>query len=255
MLGLSWSPGDALTVYANIASSFETPTTTEFANPVGGGFNPNLDSQTAWNYEVGVKGDASLAGRVLRYELAAFHIDIDDALVPFELERFPDRDFFQNAGESRRQGIEAALSAELGAGWSLGLNYTWSDFRYRDFETDGGNLAGNRIPGIPQHYAALRLDYAHPSGFFAGWRTRIVGDFYADDANNERIEAYSVSDLRIGYRHTAGPWTLEPFLSVDNVLDETYFANVRINAFGSRYFEPAPERSLFGGIRLRYAFE
>ncbi|TVP81059.1 MAG: TonB-dependent receptor [Puniceicoccaceae bacterium] len=254
MLGLSWSPCQAVTLYANVSTSFETPTTTELDNPSGGGFNTGLQSQTAWNYEIGIKGERSLAGRALRYELTAFHIDIEDALVPFELAAFPGRRFYRNAGESRRQGVEAALTTELGAGWSLGLSYTWSDFRYREFEQGGQDFSGKHIPGIPEHYGALRLDYAHPGGFFAGWRTRLVGSFYADDANNERIEAYSVSDLRFGYTHTAGSWTIEPYLAVNNILDESYFGNIRINARGGRHFEPAPERSLFGGIRVRYDF-
>jgi iron complex outermembrane receptor protein len=252
MLGLSWTPSAAVTLYANVSTAFETPTTTEFDNPTGGGFNSGLQSQSATNFEVGLKDQTTLVGRTLRYELAAFHIDIDDALVPFEI---GDNDFFRNAGKSRRQGLEAALSTELGFGWSLGFSYTWSDFRYREFAVGGQDFSGKRTPGIPEHTAALRLDYAHPSGFFASWRTRLVGSFYADDANAERIAAYSVSDLRLGYTHQSGRWTVEPYLSVNNVLDESYFANIRINAFGGRYFEPAPGRSLFGGIRVRYSFD
>lgn len=255
MAGLSWSPGDAVTLYANLSRAFETPTTTEFDNPSGGGFNTRLEAQSAWNYEIGLKGQRSLAGRALRYELAAFHIDVDEALAPFELAASPGREFYRNAGKTRHQGVEAALSTELGAGWSLGVNYTWSHFRYRDFESNGQNFSDQRIPGIPQHLAALRLNYTHPGGFFASWRTRLVGSFYADDANSEKIEAYSVSDLQAGYTHRSGNWTIEPYLRVNNLLDESYFANIRINAFGSRYVEPAPERSLFGGIRVRYSFQ
>ena len=33
------------------------------------------------------------------------------------------------------------------------------------------------------------------------------------------------------------------------------YANIRLNAFGGRYYEPAPERNLYAGIRLRYAFK
>ena len=257
MAGLSWSPNEAVAVYANVSTAFETPTTTEFANPdpSSGGFNTALGSQIATNYEIVIKGEHCLADRLLRYELTAFHIDIADALVPFELDVFPGREFYNNAGESRRQGVEAALATNLGAGWSLGLNYTWSDFRYRDFESGGQDLSGKRTPGIPEHTAAFRVDYQHPSGFFAGWRTRLVGSFYANDTNQEKIDAYSVSDLRLGYTHQSGNWTLEPYLSVNNALNKTYFANIRINAFGGRFFEPAPERSLFGGIRVRYSFD
>src|SRR5205823_4208656 len=48
-IGLAVTPSDALTVYGNIGTSFETPTTTELTNrPSGaGGFNPALEPQKA----------------------------------------------------------------------------------------------------------------------------------------------------------------------------------------------------------------
>ena len=51
-----------------------------------------------------------------------------------------------------------------------------------------------------------------------------------------------------------GSWTLSPFVGVNNLTDERYAANVRINAFGGRYFEPAPERHFYGGLAVRYTF-
>jgi iron complex outermembrane receptor protein len=42
---------------------------------------------------------------------------------------------------------------------------------------------------------------------------------------------------------------------VNNLFDESYFGNIRINAFGGRYYEPAATRNYFGGIRLTYDFE
>jgi iron complex outermembrane receptor protein len=40
-------------------------------------------------------------------------------------------------------------------------------------------------------------------------------------------------------------------LGVGNVLDERWIDNVRVNAFGGRYFEPAPGRTWH--LRLRLA--
>jgi len=80
MAGLLWSLGPGLKLYGNISRSFDPPTTTELANPKGStGFNQDLDQQTATNYELGMKG--RLVARA-RYELALFHIDVKDAIVP-----------------------------------------------------------------------------------------------------------------------------------------------------------------------------
>ena len=55
MLGVNFAPTARLNIYANAASSFESPTTTELAL-IGGGLNNTLDPQIATNYEVGVRG-------------------------------------------------------------------------------------------------------------------------------------------------------------------------------------------------------
>src|SRR5882672_5827673 len=70
-LGIAVNPSSVVTVYGNVGSSFETPTTTELANtPSGtGGFNTGLEPQHALNYELGARG--TLAGR-LAYTVAVF---------------------------------------------------------------------------------------------------------------------------------------------------------------------------------------
>lgn len=253
-LGFTWSLSDAAVLYANASRSFETPTTTEFDNPLGGGFNTGLESQQAASYEIGSRGWIAAGDVVLEYSIALFHIDIEDALVPFELPQFPGREFYRNAGESTRRGLELQVQANLGSGFSVGLDYTWSDFSYDAFVTDGADYSGMRIPGIPRHFGSLFLNYESESGFFTSWHTRFVGSFFANDANTDSIHSYTTSDLRLGYRIERADWTIEPFLAVNNIFDQSYFANVRINAFGGRHFEPAPCRYFHGGIRLRYGF-
>jgi iron complex outermembrane receptor protein len=252
-VALVWSPIPKLNAYANVSTSFETPTTTELANPFGGGgFNPDLDSQRAINTEIGLKG--LVPGR-LRYDLALFRIEVDDELVPFERPDQPGRSFFRNAGRSTRNGLEASLGMEPLPGLVAELAYTFSDFRYDRYPTPAGDFGGNRIPGIPRHQLFGEISYRHRSGFFAAWEALYVDDFFADDANTVRSDAYWVSNLRIGHRFRLGRFTITPFLGVNNLFDRKYQGNVRINAARERYFEPAPERNFYGGLGLRYDFE
>ena len=41
----------------------------------------------------------------------------------------------------------------------------------------------------------------------------------------------------------------DAFVSLNNILNEKYFDNIRINAFGSRYYEPAPGFNIMFGVR------
>lgn len=252
MIGINWALREAVKLYANISRSFDPPATTELANPDGPtGFNQNLESQTATNYELGIKG---LITGSLRYELALFHIDVRDEIVPFELEG-SGQSFFENAGNSKHDGLETAVTMELAPGLTGTATYTWSDFVFDEFRgVDGQVYDGNRIPGIPEHLFNLDLAWSHDSGFFAAWDLLYVGSFYADNANEVETDDYLVSNLRAGIRWGGAKWLLEPFFGINNLSDEAYMGNIRLNASFGRYYEPAPERNFYGGVLLRYGF-
>lgn len=253
MVGLLYSVSPAVNLFATVSTAFETPTTTEFANPSGGGgFNPTLDPQTATNYELGVKGTV---GDRHWYEVAVFTIDVDDELIPFELASSPGRDFFENAGKSSREGIELAFTTQPLDGLTASLAYTYSDFEFDRFMDDNGNdFAGNKIPGTPENLLHGEIAYSHASGVYGIWDALFVDDFFVNNANTEMQDSYTVSNLRAGYRGRVGRWELSPFVGISNLFDEDYNANVRVNAFGGRFFEPGPDRNLYGGLTVRYDF-
>ncbi len=169
------------TVFASFSSSFETPTTTELANPDGsGGFNQAINPQTADNYELGWRG----ASQNLSYEFAIFQIDLEDELIPFELAAFPGRTFFSNAGSSRRSGVEMAMTWALGGGFSADVSYTWSDFEFDDFIDDNGNdFSGNQLPGVPQHFGYFGFRYESERGLSATVESVYSGQLFANTAN------------------------------------------------------------------------
>ena len=253
MLGVNWAMLESLRLYGNLSTSFDPPATTELANPYGpSGFNPDIESQTATNFEIGLKGLVS--GR-LRYDLALFHIDVKDEIVPFELEG-SGQSFYRNAGRSTHDGLEALLVLELLPGLSGSAAYTWSDFTFDEFREPGGAVFdGNRIPGIPEHLFNIALDWTHDSGLYAGWDLLYAGRFYADNANSVETGDYLVSNLRGGFRWQADRWSFEPFIGVNNLLDERYMSNIRLNAAFGRYYEPAPGRNVYGGVEVSYGFQ
>lgn len=253
MVGVVYSPLDTLSLYATYSTAFETPTTTEFANPSGaGGFNPNVDPQFARNYEAGVKGNL---GERSRYEVTLFTIDVEDELIPFELANQPGRDFFNNAGESSRKGVEIFLASEPVDGLLLSLAYTRSNFEFDRFVVGGDDFSGNDIPGVPENLLRAAVAYHHDNGFWASIEMLDVDSFFVDNANSEKNASYNVVGLRGGYRDlNLGSWIVSPFVGVNNLTDELYADNVRINAFGGRYYEAAPERHYYGGVTVRYDF-
>lgn len=249
MLGLLYPILDQLNVYANASTSFESPSLSELSsNPDNvGGFN-DLAPQKANNYELGLKG---IASQKIRYELAIFQIDLQDELVPYELEDFPNRTFYRNAGSSQRRGLELALNYQIRPGLSAAMTYTYSNFLYKDYEADGNILDNNVLPGIPKHAGFARLQYLSAFGLYANVQARFVGKLFANDSNTVEDSDYTLVNFRLGYQKQFSNFQIEPFLGINNLLNTTYNNNIRVNAFGGRYFEPAAPLNVFAGIKLR----
>jgi iron complex outermembrane receptor protein len=247
--GLNYSFGEHV-VFGSFSRSFETPTTTELANPdSSGGFNTALEPQLANNYELGIKGERNGT----YYEVSVFHIDLTDELVPFELAASPGRTFYSNAGESDRTGIETAISWQHESGLSADFSWTYSDFTFEEFVDESGNsFAGAELPGLPRHFGYAGVAYHADNGWFARFESVYSGSLYADNANSAEVESHLVSNVRASKEFVSGSWLIRPYIGINNLFNERYFSNIRINAFGGRYYEAAPDRNFYAGVVVRY---
>jgi iron complex outermembrane receptor protein len=256
MAGLVFEITDSLNFYSTYSSAFETPTTTEFNRQDGlGGFNQALEPQIARNLEVGLRG---AIGTSQRYEAALFTIDVEDELIGREIVASPGRNFFENAGETNRQGFEFSWLARPTDRIQTTVSYTYSDFTFDRFlETVGANAfdrSGLVIPGTAENTVFAEFTYRAPAGWYAAADALFVDEQFGDNANTVLIEDYTLTNLRFGYDVDLGNFTLSPFVGVNNVADQSYTANVRINAAFARYFEPGPGRNGFAGVTVDWKF-
>ncbi|NIQ01789.1 MAG: TonB-dependent receptor, partial [Nitrospinaceae bacterium] len=104
--------------------------------------------------------------------------------------------------------------------------------------------------GVPKHRLTGRLKGELPSGGFARFEWQTVSDFFVDNANSVENDSYTATQLVVGKKGRADALEWEVFLGIDNLLDETFNANTRINAQNGRFFEPAPPFNVFGGLAL-----
>jgi len=248
MVGALWTINPGANIYANISSVFETPTFTELAQAGVGGF-ANVSLQEAWNYELGIKG---IVNPRFNYALAVFHIDVDDEII--NVVNIGGQAFFNNA-DTTRNGVEATVSFIPVTGVNMLMSYTYSDFTFDNFPASVcTTCGGNELPGLPEHNFYTELAYTHPSGFFSSIDFQYVSNMYVDNANTAQNRPYGVSNLRAGYLKTMGDLEISPYLGINNLFDKEYVGNVRINAFGGRYFEPAPEFNVYAGLNIRYLY-
>jgi iron complex outermembrane receptor protein len=254
MFGIVFGLTDTLSLYGTYSSAFETPTTTEFNRSDGsGGFNTALEPQVATNLEVGLRG---AIGAKHSYEVSVFNIEVDDELVPFEVLGSPGRFYYENAAKSTRDGIELALTLNPTQRLRAMVSYTYSDFEFDEFAIVANGVStdysGKVIPGIPEELLFGELMYRHERGWYAGLDFVATGDQYADNANAALVDSYTLVNLRLGLNKELDSMTISPFLGVNNLNDETYFGNIRINAAFNRFYEPAPGSNVYAGIAVSF---
>ncbi|MBR9923982.1 MAG: TonB-dependent receptor [Gammaproteobacteria bacterium] len=246
--GLSYRYRPEHQAYINTGTAFETPTFSEFANPAGGGFNPAVEPQKAWNREIGLRG--YIEPLAMDYDLALFSVRVRDELVPYDE---GGRTFYQNAGDTNRDGLELALGWQLSDQWRLDSALTLARYEFDKFATPSERFDGNRIPGLPEQTWVTQLTWENIDQRFATLETEYIGDLVADNANATEVDSYWLLNLRVGDGWQLSEDTrLSAYLGLRNLLDEKHYANVRINGTFGRFYEPAPGRSVYGGVELSF---
>jgi len=114
-------------------------------------------------------------------------------------------------------------------------------------------LDGRRLAGVPRHFfrstaslvwrgAAVELDQT------------TAGVSYGDDKNTLKVDGWGagVTTVRVSWAVSSGALRFEPFAAVQNLFDRRYVGSVNINGAFGRVLEPAPGRSAYLGIEVRW---
>lgn len=237
-------------LYVSAGRGFETPTLNELAYRAGGatGMNLGLRSARSTSLEAGIKSRSETMGE---WTAAVFQTRTANEIVTQT--NLGGRSTFQNAGATLRTGFELGWSQYFLQNLHAQAAFTLLDARYRDaFATCAAVPctvanrtipAGNRIPGVARSTLFGALGWAPPIGWRAGTELRYVSRVFVNDANSDAAPAYAVAAAHVGYLAKAGPWELNGFLRVDNLLNRRYAGSVIVNEGNARYFEPAPGRT------------
>jgi iron complex outermembrane receptor protein len=249
-LGINFKINKNSRVFINTSSGFETPTLNEYsATPIGTGFNKDLKSQKNMGYELG----ASLFNLSKKFSLdiVFFESVTNDEVLSYEDENFPDQKFYNNAGKSKRKGIEIAGLLKLN-NTILSSSYSSGDYYFKDFSENSNEYSGNKIPGIPKNIFTLSLEHRTKNNVFLNFNFKNIGEIYADNSNVTKIDKFNTLNFKMGKEFEVSKSVIYPYLIINNIFQSEYFDNIRINAFGGRYYEPAPKRTIFGGIRVTF---
>lgn len=275
-LGVTYTPTGDMTYYANYNEASRAPTVIELgcSNPdlpcgLPNDFasDPDLKQVVARTLEVGVRGD--IADQALKWSADVFRtVNSDD--IQF-IATTTNSGYFDNVGNTRRQGIDLAFGGKRGAlRWNLSYSLVQATFQ-SDFSVSAesnssadaeGNIlirAGDQIPLIPRHTGKLTVDYQFTPKLSIGGNIVVTsGSYLHGDENNANqaggtnaegeyvmgsghIGGYAVVDLQ-GTYHISQHFDF--FARCANLLNREYatagfLTTSTFNPNGTYRFDPA----------------
>jgi iron complex outermembrane receptor protein len=254
VVGAVWKINPMLNIYANYGKGFETPNLIEIAydNVTNGtGPNLNLTPSQSDNYEIGAKAFANSSTRI---NAAIFRTNTDKEIVVASSGTYTT---YQNAGKTKRQGIEASIDSQLANNFGIYGAYTFLDAKFDSTFSSAGNTvnSGNTIPGTYRQQIYGEVSWKYPElGFYTALETRYNSKVYVNDRNRDYSDSYTVVNLRAGFQQSVSNWKFSEFLRVENIADKDYIGSIRVNDTNNRFFEPSPGRNWMVGVNANYRF-
>jgi len=250
----------AISAYASVSTGYSPPSEAEL-RPSDGSINLDLQAERGTSYEVGSRG--TLLGGRLTFDVALFDFELRNTIVSrTDAQGFQ---LYANSGNTRQRGAEIAASGYLwrpasastdaaaqpaANGLRLWGSYAYNRFRFGSYESaTGQSFGGNRLTGTAPHTLCTGLDFGL-AGFYLSPTLSHQASIPLNDANTDYAAAYWVLGSRAGWRRTLGSLALEVYGGIENATDRRYSLGNDLNAFGGRYFQPAPGRNYYSGAQV-----
>jgi outer membrane receptor protein involved in Fe transport len=288
MIGATYKINSAVTAYAGYSEANRAPTPLELgcADPlhpcIVASFlvsDPTLKQVVARTLEAGLRGthDYGDAVGALGWKLGVFRTNDQDDILNIPSPFQTGFGYFQNVGDTRRQGVEAEVNFKTDR-FTVYANYAYVDATFLNaltiasnspFADANGNIQvspGNQIPMIPRHRLKVGGDYLATKDLKLGVDAVAVGAQYFDgDASNQfdKLPAYAVVNVDASYQLTKN---VQVYARVENVLNNHYytygtffdtgdvpnFSNGGAAFTDPRTLSPAQPRSVYGGMRATF---
>ena len=242
-VGATYKLTPNITLYGGYAEANRAPTPLELGcsdpsrpclidNALVG--DPDLKQVVSHTFEAGLRGHYDVANGLLNWSVGAYHtINTDDIINVAS--PIPGHEYFQNGGDTLRQGVEAGASYKWDR-WNVYANYTYVDAAFlsaltlsspfNPYANAAGNISvvpGDHLTGIPDFRFKAGAEYRVVDRWKLGADLNVVGSQYlvGDESNqNPKVPAYWTVNLHSSYQITKN---VEVFGLVRNLFNQRYY--------------------------------
>ncbi|WP_082318196.1 TonB-dependent receptor family protein [Hymenobacter sp. DG25A] len=251
-----------ISAYASVSTGFSPPTEEEI-RPSDGSLNADLQAERGTSYEIGTRGQL-LADR-LTFDVSVFDFELRQTIVTRS--NAQGTALFSNSGATRQLGAEVAASGWLWkpasveggtfnaptpeAGLQAWASYAYNHFRFQTYQQGPNDYTGNRLTGTAPHTLSAGLNASLQQGFYLTPSLSHQARLPLNDANTVFAPGYWTFAARGGWRRVLlQQLELDVFAGIENATDRKYSLGNDLNAFGNRYYQPAPGRNYYGGATV-----
>ena len=240
-----------LSAHFSVSTGYSVPTTLEVRTNEGS-LNTALQPERGINYEFNLRG----GNKGISYDLSLFRFDLTESITTYTN---PDGVvLFRNAGSLKQQGVELEVLKpwiQNGEGFVRGMSsrlaFTFHDFQFNEYQSGGDDFSGNDLTGTAPIVVGLTTDVQFRQGIYLNLSYLYTDPIPLNDENAVYADAYTMLFAKIGWARTFGKSDVQLSLAVDNILDQQYSLGNDLNAFGGRYYQPAPTRNYSVNLNLR----
>lgn len=251
-LAFSYTFSNLLALRASASRGYSPPTIAE-VRASDNVINTSLQPENGWNYETGVR--LSLFNNRIYYDGVLFHYSLKNAIVRRLNENGTEH--FTNAGGTRQTGFESQLMGWIIVPRNRGFlrslqatnSYTFSAFFFKNYQDAGNDYSGNRLTGVPKNTVVTSCILQFPQDLNLSIQHNYTSPIPLDDAGSAYAAAYHLLQAKAGWTlKQKNKYLLTVYAGADNLLNRKYSLGNDLNAFGGRFYNPAPARNFFAGV-------
>lgn len=243
-LSVVYSLTPTTNVYANWGRTFQVltgSTAPAYLTPGQGDIAPSTNT----GMELGLKF-SPFAGSQAR--LAVWQQDAEN-----ETSNMPATGTTVTLGKTRRRGVDAQLSAQLGEKWTAWASHAYQEAKIlRDDRAAGISLEGNEVAAVPRHISNIGLDYQATEALQLGLQGRAQSDYYLEERNVAgKYGSFAVLDLSARYQ-LSPRWSVD--MQLKNVTGREYAYAWYDSFFQSEaqpMFSPSAGRTVYLSLNMK----
>jgi iron complex outermembrane recepter protein len=244
------SNGGSFSAYGSGSRGFSPPSLAE-VRPSSNTYNNILNAELGTNYEIGLRGRFF---ETFSFDIAAYSLQLKNAIV---IQRtVTGADYYVNSGKVSQPGLETYVAwnpvydnGGFVTDFKIWNSYTYNPYSFKVYTHDNIDYAGNRLPGVARNTVISGLDIATSPGIYFNVTLNQTNSIPLDDANANFASGYTLLGTRAGYKLLLKKFKFELFGGVDNALDAKYSLGNDLNAKGGRFYNAAPPRNFYIGLK------